>query len=1146
MVKGKFFQVFLAVVTLCAFSCFSCADDGPYMSVEFEDEYTIELVKEYPEKDMAYHIQGLTGSFGNDFGDYLYAGLNDVWDSQVLRIDPTDGSYDVFIDIPGSRDFDCVGEVSPFKEFGNYFYQGHNYPQYSSHIYRIKINKDGTRSWETFVSNIVHPNFVKFPSTWLDGSKEFGIYLYSTRGTGYDEIVKIDPAGNVATFVPAIKQHVWGMTFPPAADYGYGPYLYVSRDKGIYRVDVKGSEKSFCPLSLTCGIEFSNGEDFGKYLYVYIRGTTSTTNKIIRVHPDGVTKEDFILNAYISGPLQGLVFDHINNVLYFTRFVSPGKMGLYKVTKNPEIAKPGVILWNKLGSPDEVATSEIGPSGIIKGKVEYAAGQFNNGIYIDASDFNESVKFPSQQIFDNFDRGCIEMWVKTDYDVIDGMPQTSQPGYSDGEFRIFDVYGNGKGMVCALSLHYGIILHWLNTVDGNVYLYESESDWSAGELVHLAVSWDKDGIADSGDTLGIYVNGVKTAGTAGNLGTTSVSDICEHIYFGNTRDVNQSPGFNAPFRGVIDNVKIWNYAKNDFSDRYGEGHLLLWNKLGSDEEVQNSEVGPNFSIPEGAQLDYDPVQYGDGIFSLSEDTVSKIHVPSDELFSGAGGKDKGCVEFWVKFLTENDTFIGYIVGNQQFTSPYNTTILVGFNPEVYVQYGDSHHLLISKEPPPGWDNPGDIIHVAASWDKDGINGTQDTCRVFIDGQMIMAGQAAVTFNNSAPDFYVLGHCGGHYTSFDDIIIDNIKVWDFAKTDFSDRFTEDGIPPDNTPPVADDISVTTNEDIPVDIVLTATDPEDDDLIYVIVDGPLHGLASLKGDVVAYTPELNYNGADSFTYIANDDEFSSNIATVSLTIDAVNDAPVAGDISIEVNEDMQVDAVLVATDPDGDGLIYAVFDEPSHGSAIVEAHTVIYIPEMNYNGQDSFSYIANDGELDSNSAVVSITIHPVNDIPVAVITGGDRETVVAKIVGFDGSESSDIEDETLSYHWDFGDGVTMEGPIAEHVYTVEGVYTVVLTVTDSEDLSGEASVEVVVKSASEAIDDVIDVIEGFDLPGGTENSFVSKLENAQKSLDKGNDQSAINKIEAFINNVEAQRGKKLTDEQADLLLSAAFDIINAILG
>ena len=73
----------------------------------------------------------------------------------------------------------------------------------------------------------------------------------------------------------------------------------------------------------------------------------------------------------------------------------------------------------------------------------------------------------------------------------------------------------------------------------------------------------------------------------------------------------------------------------------------------------------------------------------------------------------------------------------------------------------------------------------------------------------------------------------------------------------------------------------------------TDVDGDTLTAVLVSGPAHGTLTLNADgSFTYTPDANYNGSDSFTYKANDGSADSNVATVSLTVSAVNDAPVAG--------------------------------------------------------------------------------------------------------------------------------------------------------------------------------------------------------------------------------------------------------------
>ena len=186
---------------------------------------------------------------------------------------------------------------------------------------------------------------------------------------------------------------------------------------------------------------------------------------------------------------------------------------------------------------------------------------------------------------------------------------------------------------------------------------------------------------------------------------------------------------------------------------------------------------------------------------------------------------------------------------------------------------------------------------------------------------------------------------------------------------------------NNAPVASDQSVTTPEDTSIDITLSASDVDGDSLTYSIVDDSSHGTVTLSGNTATYTPVTNYNGADSFTFKANDGTVDSNTATVSITISAVNNAPVASDQSVTTPEDTSVEITLSATDVDGDSLTYSIVGDPSHGTVTLSGNTATYTPATNYNGADSFTFKANDGTVDSNTATVSITVSAVNNAPVA---------------------------------------------------------------------------------------------------------------------------------------------------------------------
>ena len=127
---------------------------------------------------------------------------------------------------------------------------------------------------------------------------------------------------------------------------------------------------------------------------------------------------------------------------------------------------------------------------------------------------------------------------------------------------------------------------------------------------------------------------------------------------------------------------------------------------------------------------------------------------------------------------------------------------------------------------------------------------------------------------------------------------------------------------------------------------------------------------------YTPDQDYNGADSFTYRASDGTLFSNVATVSLVIHPVNDAPVAGNYA---EPGVPEDTPWVASAPGVLNLVYDVENDPltakvgtppAHGALDLKPDGGFeYTPALNYYGPDSFTYIANDGQADSNAGTVT---------------------------------------------------------------------------------------------------------------------------------------------------------------------------------
>jgi len=183
---------------------------------------------------------------------------------------------------------------------------------------------------------------------------------------------------------------------------------------------------------------------------------------------------------------------------------------------------------------------------------------------------------------------------------------------------------------------------------------------------------------------------------------------------------------------------------------------------------------------------------------------------------------------------------------------------------------------------------------------------------------------------------------------------------------------------NMPPVAQDQSVNIYEDTSVDITLTASDADEDFLTYSVVTSPSNGSLSGTAPNLTYTPNSDYNAPDSFTFIANDGLVDSNVATVSITVTGVNDAPVAYNdaYSFQGEDSFTIIAPGVLgndSDVDGDTLTAMMAVEPSHGTLQLNANgSFIYMPYPEFTGTDSFTYTANDGKANSNAAMVTITV------------------------------------------------------------------------------------------------------------------------------------------------------------------------------
>ncbi|MHA2022009.1 MAG: tandem-95 repeat protein, partial [Candidatus Thorarchaeota archaeon] len=151
---------------------------------------------------------------------------------------------------------------------------------------------------------------------------------------------------------------------------------------------------------------------------------------------------------------------------------------------------------------------------------------------------------------------------------------------------------------------------------------------------------------------------------------------------------------------------------------------------------------------------------------------------------------------------------------------------------------------------------------------------------------------------------------------------------------------------------------------------------------------------------FIPDPDWYGVVTFEYWVFDGLDHSNVVTVTIFVNSVNDAPIANDDAYTTTEDTLLRVLLLGViendfDADGDPLMIATVLDPSHGLLTMYPNgSFTYLPNPNWFGIDTFEYAITDGTADSNFAIVTIEVLPVNDVPVAVndYVVMDEDTVV----------------------------------------------------------------------------------------------------------------------------------------------------------
>ncbi|EDL69539.1 calx-beta domain family [Vibrio campbellii HY01] len=294
-------------------------------------------------------------------------------------------------------------------------------------------------------------------------------------------------------------------------------------------------------------------------------------------------------------------------------------------------------------------------------------------------------------------------------------------------------------------------------------------------------------------------------------------------------------------------------------------------------------------------------------------------------------------------------------------------------------------------------------------------------------------------------------------------------------------------PVNDAPVANDDSAVTDEDTPVtiDVLTNDTDVDGDTLTIVNASVPDdQGKVEIVDGKLVFTPAENFNGEANISYTVSDGELEDS-AEVSVTVNPVNDAPVANDDSAVTDEDtpVTIDVLTNDTDVDGDTLTIVNASVPAEqGTVEIVDGKLVFTPAENFNGEATISYTVSDGELE-DEAQVSVTVNPINDAPTVENTIADQ------------SLEEDFTPYTIDLNEAFSDVDNADGELTFSVYgnsniqvsIVDGIATITptadwngseeLTFT-AEDPSGERVSQVVdftVAAVVDIVSDSADIIE-----------------------------------------------------------------------
>lgn len=189
---------------------------------------------------------------------------------------------------------------------------------------------------------------------------------------------------------------------------------------------------------------------------------------------------------------------------------------------------------------------------------------------------------------------------------------------------------------------------------------------------------------------------------------------------------------------------------------------------------------------------------------------------------------------------------------------------------------------------------------------------------------------------------------------------------------------------NSAPIANALTITTQLDTAFNGTLTGSDADGDPLSFATgPQPPAHGFVTINSNgSFTYQPNAGFAGDDAFSFLVNDGTTNSAPATVTVHVGfSSNTAPVANPATIDVNLNTPFNGTLTASDAEGDTLTFrGGAATPQHGTVVINSNgAFVYTPATGFTGNDFFSFMANDGALDSADVLITVHVQGISNVP-----------------------------------------------------------------------------------------------------------------------------------------------------------------------